>query len=60
LPHFFQTSQVLKKAFFNKTSGILFVLYYGSLLQTLNKLHRFHKPIFEAGDEVEFARMVGG
>jgi DNA-binding MarR family transcriptional regulator len=32
----------------------------GSLLQILNKLHRFHKPIFEEGDEAELERMLGG
>lgn len=31
-----------------------------SLLQILNKLHRFHKPIFEEGDEEVLERMLGG
>jgi DNA-binding MarR family transcriptional regulator len=32
----------------------------GSLLQLLNKLHRFHKPIFEEGNEAKLERMLGG
>jgi len=30
----------------------------GSLLQMLNKLHRFHQPIFEAGDEDRLEQML--
>jgi DNA-binding PadR family transcriptional regulator len=31
-----------------------------SLLQMLNKLHRFHKPIFEEADEPTLGKMLGG
>jgi DNA-binding MarR family transcriptional regulator len=31
-----------------------------SLLHILNKLHRFHKPIFEEGDEEQLEKMLGG
>lgn len=31
-----------------------------SLLQILNKLHRFHKPIFEESDEKQLEKMLGG
>jgi len=30
------------------------------LLQILNKLHRFHKPVFEEGDKAMLERMLGG
>lgn len=32
----------------------------GVFLQLLNKLHRFHKPIFEEGDEERLERMLAG